>query len=264
MKPTALSLRSLVALACVSIGLAHHAMAANVFIHEDNANVVPVVGVTGFATEGDDMAGMRVTVFSNVSPGGDSAIWNAVGVGAGAAIGPTGWTLREAGDTFLPSGGAGLWSFAVNEPDMIVNRILIEGFEVGADVEKEGTIFDRQDPVLGTQGSYRGRDFLVDSMTGVWDLDVTYRDPIQVDGLGLIGETFRAVDLRFIPTRLQQGGVFRPNDSLLFRMDSDTVGLFTGDCLDRDECMPEPGSGTLLGMCGLALPLLRRRRQRCG
>ena len=205
-----------------------------------------------------DMDGMQVTVFGNLfGPAGETQTWTASGVDAGGAIG-TGWTLDESGDTFVD-----LWQFDVTEPDLLVDRILISGVSAQANDSEGAVVFDRTEPLLGTGGSYRGRDFEFGPtlFTGNTGINVTYADLIdnQADGLGSVGDLFGQLGIEFyLPqTGGDLGGRFGANDRLQFYLDTDLVGVRVPCDPSSMEC-PEP-QGAVLVLLSLAAGLPFRR-----
>jgi len=246
-------------LACLFTGAAH---GQPLSLFEDTTNTIMVTDLTGFAAEGDDMAGMQVTVFSSFfGTGSETIAWGATGAGTGGALG-NGWSLSESGDTFGDTSNPpeGRWMFDVTEPNMLVDRILLTGVS-GQDVQDTGVVFDRtvEPNFFGTDGSAKGRDFeyAATAFTGNTGVEVTYIDLIdsQADGPGAVGDLFAQVDIDFVlPAGGGDiGGAFGANDRLLFYMDTDLVGpRVPGDCPPGGECdVPEPGTCLLL-LLGLA------------
>jgi len=253
------------------------APAFGVTLLEDNSNVVTVSDLTGFATDGNDMAfSLQVTaVFLDGTS--ETITWAATGPDSGG-IAFTNWSLREAGDTFLGSGtdGEGLWITSV-DPGVFIDRLVLTGATSKTPSgQTEGVVFDRTGRVFsfGTANSYRGRDFeiaytatIVGLAPGFDDFIVTYSNPIDVvaDGPGVVGDLFGQVTIDPI-LRSGAPGYFYAANELGFRIDTDTVGLFDVKSNDgRRETVPEPGARALLIGASLALGRRGRRTPReCG
>jgi hypothetical protein len=220
-----------------------------------------ITDLTGFQTTGSDMAGaMSVTAF--FGGGGQETIpWVASGAGAGGATG-TGWTLTEIGDTFSDTGAPGLWTLDVSGPNTILDRILLNGVTPTPPTQgtqSVGVIFDRTVPEFGTGGSYRGRDFKLDTATGVYDLVVTYIDEIDnlADGVGQLRDAWGQLSLDFVPLATGGGGFFDANSALSFRQDTDLVGVRSGQ--PGPEEFPEPAVlSVTMAACAVALRRTRR------
>jgi hypothetical protein len=241
---------------------------------EDNTNVVTVSDLTGFATDGNDMAfSLQVTaVFTNGMS--ETITWAATGPDSGG-IAFTSWSLREKGDTFLGSGfeDEGLWVTSV-DPGVFIDKLVLTGATSKTPSgQTQGVVFDRtgREFSFGTDKSYRGRDFenafTVTSTVlapGFDDFIVTYSNPIDVvaDGPGIVGDLFGQLTIDPI-LRSGEPGYFYAANQLGFRVDTDTVGLFDPRSNDgRRETVPEPSGLGLLIVAGLAIRLPRRRSGR--
>jgi hypothetical protein len=77
-------------------------MAGTISTVGDGGATVSVVGVTGFTTTGDQMAGMLVSITYS-DDGGDDCVWAATGVATGGCSGE-GFDVAQSGDTFFPRG----------------------------------------------------------------------------------------------------------------------------------------------------------------
>jgi hypothetical protein len=206
---------------------------ASVTVAYDPGTTQVIPGVASWDTYGDDMAGMRVTVFGDL--GGSSwASWVATGPGSGEALlqwtSDQYWSLELSGDTFLSE-----WTFT-NRLDEPLNRILIEG--VPGD-----TIFDIDWRAEGTPGSSTGATFSVISFSGSPHIDIlaNYRDQVSLSGGLPVGDTWSILDIEF--SEPLAGG------TLVFVADTDNIAV-----------IPAP-SAILLGCIGVGfVGWLRRRR----
>src|SRR5687767_4204697 len=136
--------------AALALGMASQAQAATIS-YSTGGSTTSIPGLTGFQTFGDDMVGITVTAFFNNDPTGVSAIWAATGVGAGAAISGTAWSLSVSGDTF----GAP-WTFTNNAQGLLTGLVI--------DGSTGLTVFDRTfGSAEGTPGSGAGADFSTDA-----------------------------------------------------------------------------------------------------
>jgi hypothetical protein len=241
---------------------------------EDNTNVVAVSDLTGFATDGNDMAfSLQVTaVFLNGMS--ETITWAPTGPDSGG-IAFTSWSLQEAGDTFLGSGfeDEGLWRTSV-DPGVFIDRLVLTGATSKTPSgQTQGIVFDRTGRPFsfGTDKSYRGRDFEIafvvtstGAAPGFDDFVVTYSNPVDVvaDGPGVVGDLFGQLTIDPI-LRNGEPGYFYAGNQLGFRVDTDTVGLFDPKSNDgRRETVPEPSGLGLLILAGLCAGLPRRRRSR--
>jgi hypothetical protein len=208
--------------ACVLV-VAGQAFAGSVTVVSDPGTLQNTAALTGFATKGDMMVGMKVTAFFSDSSS-EYAIWAADGPGNGKATGGTGWWLAEVGDTF-----GGRWT--LQNPNFLgMTRLLIDA-GVG------DTVFDRTSPSPGTAGSGSGWDFAVVSGTGDDRLDIlaTYRDAVGVAGNAPVGDLFRRLDIEFIGGTGYRSSVSSYMD-LVFIADTDNL-KFAGDIT---PVVPEP------------------------
>jgi hypothetical protein len=233
---------SALVLAMAFIGFASTSSAiTTVVVNENPGTTQSIVGITGFSTTGDQMAGMVVTAFFD---NGESAsgIWAADGPGSGSASGSTpselGFLLTQSGDTFTQG-----WTLTNTSPSEIgITRLLIDGIP-------GGTVFDRTfGGVEGTPSSALGADFSTGYTLPGIDFTVTalYQDRVAVNGFGPVGDLFRYLDIDLgMP-----GGLFNFDDPFTFVADTDSVGL--------GPQVAEPGSLLLLG-AGLVGIWLRRR-----
>jgi len=187
---------------------ASSADAAVVTLNANNGVEQDILDIAGFATNGEDMgdaATISATAFgSGLPPVGDTVPWVSSGARtlAGSATG-IGWTFNEFDDTFATGDPSGVWTLDLLTASVSIERLVIEGFAQAAtgNVQNEGVLFDRTLPSFGTDGSARGRDFLVKTMNGAWDLLVTYEDFLDntSDGVGApVGDLYHQLTIEFI------------------------------------------------------------------
>ena len=191
------------------------------------SNPQQTTAVAGFATSGDMMDGMVVTV-----NGSSTGAWADTGVGAGAASG-TGWTLAESGDTFSSN-----WTFMSN----------LGTTGVRIDAGAGSTMFDViVDPEL-TPGSARGGPFeLVSAGSYAGDIAVVYSGPIRLTGDPFQGDLYRFMNISF-------SSPFTGN--LVFLTDTDNASIIG----DITPTIPAPGALVLAGLGSAVVSWLRRRR----
>lgn len=128
--------------------------------------------LTGFATEGDMMQGMRVTA-SFLNGASESLLWTATSGNSGGVFG-TGWSLTQAGNTFgypwtFSNAGLGISSLAI-------------------DAIPGNTVFDTYPLLNGplqTDGSAEGWSFEV--IAGSSPNSFAYADPIDISRGDLFG-----------------------------------------------------------------------------
>ncbi|MEW5942488.1 MAG: PEP-CTERM sorting domain-containing protein [Pseudomonadota bacterium] len=186
-----------------------------------------IPGLTGFATFGDQMAGMTVqAIFANQL--NETRSWGATGAGAGGAFG-TGWSLTESGDTFSNS-----WVFTNNTGAALLGLVL--------DARPGLTVFDRTfGGAFGTPGSARGLDFAetpTTAGTAIYSLQVAIgADPA-------VGDLWHMLSVSF-----DQG--LRGDWTFVQDTDSD---------LRSTHPAPEPATLALTGLGLAGLAAVRRRR----
>lgn len=222
------------------------ALAGTVTVSSDAGTTNVTTALTGYATTGAMMDGMKVQVFFIGSE--TAATWAATGTGTGAASG-TGWSLAESGDTYrdpwTSTGNDGIWTLT-NTSAPAIYRILI-------DAGLGNTVFDTtspDDPAYGTPGSARGLTFNVVG-ANPYDIVATYRDEVALTGSAPVGDLYRYLDIVFTNT-----GGFGSGRSLGFIADTDNI-LFPGDFTP----VPLPPSVLLLGSGLLGLVGWRRFRK---
>ncbi len=213
----------------------------------DTSNTVNIPGLTGFATTGAMMNGMRVT--ATFSGGfSETLSWAATGAASGGVTG-TGWSLTQTGDTFVGVDSAvqGRWSFSFAPGVAALNleSLLLEGangFTV-FDVDVYGSDCDYAPAGVDescSDGSARGSRF---RFLGNESATVTYSDALGLAGADPRGDIFHNMLIDF-----GQGGIRTD-----FRFDQDT------DNDSRRNQVPLPGTLALVGLGLFGLGAFRRR-----
>jgi hypothetical protein len=195
----------------------------------DPGSPYTTTALTGFATFGDQMAGMVITA---TLPGAstNAATWTVVSSGCGAALG-TGWSISQCGDTFETE-----WTLTST------NAVSALFFDAGPG----RVVFDLSTGDFAvTEGSARGLTFDTSFPTPI---TATYSGPVGLNGSLPAGDLFRFLRLDFTATPFL--------GTMNFVQDADSL---TGDL--TPDPVPEPGSWILL-TSGLALSAFRRARSR--
>lgn len=194
MKNTSLKSRlaTLLKSACVAACLMLGAQAQAVSIAYDNSSVVTIPGLSGYATSGNEMAGMTVTaVFHDGLT--QTLTWAATGGQSGGVTG-TGWGLSLNGDSFDNA-----WNFTNSTQRRLLNLTL--------DGTGGLTLFDltTRDCFLiifcfdteGTPGSSSGQSFDTNLLFD-GHITATYRNPVMLEGSqGPVGDLYQVLDIDF-------------------------------------------------------------------
>lgn len=197
----------------------------------DRVNVNPqqTTAITTFMTDGDDMAGMEITVNNT-----DTALWAATGTDAGAAAG-TGWSLSETGDT-----ANGNWILSST----------ISMLSLSVDAGAGDTVFDTLGDATRTPGSEFGRPFqLLNSGGFDGDIDVTYTGPVSLVGDAFAGDLYRYMLVEFTSPF---------TGTLTFLADTDNATVKAA--VTPPPVIPAPGALVLASVGSAVLAWFRRYR----
>jgi len=232
-------LSAVTALGALALGYGS-ANAATVNISTNPGTTLETTALAGFATSGDMMKGMVVSVtFADSTT--QNATWDATGAGAGGATG-TGFTIAESGNTF----GAN-WTLANTSTQAII------GFTL--DGAPGSTLFDRDfngNGSEGTPGSANGSDFSISAPADIV-ADVTYTNQTAIKGTAPVGDiwAFLAVSI--------QGNGLAADTSLVFSQDTDSLAE-PGDITPGTPIPLPAGAGPGLILLGVVGLLAKARR----
>jgi hypothetical protein len=212
-------------------------LAVPITVGYDNGTTWETTELTGYSTDGAMMDGMEVTAwFSDGSF--ETLAWADITAASGGVSG-SGWSLSEAGDTF-----GGHWTLQTETATL--DRLAING-------APGNTVFDVDEPYVGTAGSARGWTFEEVSSSGfdpATSIEATYIDAVALSGDAPVGDLYRLLDIDFV------GGDMGPDAQITFIADTDNL-RFAGDITP----VPEPSSMLLLGVSLLSLAGFARRRR---
>jgi len=213
------------------VGPALRSQADPVTVILNTSNPYTTTALTGFATFGDQIAGM--TVAATFSDGGtNTATWSTSSGGCGSALG-SGWSVAQCGDTFETE-----WTL---ESTALITSLFV-------DAGLGNAVFDLSTGDFAvTEGSARGLTF---GTTFPTPITATYSGPVALTGSPPAGDLFRFLQLDFTGAPFQ--------GTMAFVQDADSLRL-TGDL--NPAPVPEPASLLFVGggLAGLTLRLRARR-----
>jgi len=193
--------------------------------------------LTGYQTDGDDMAGMAVT--AGLADGTmDEAYWATTGADNGKATG-TGWSLEENGDTF-----GGTWTLR-NSFSSALTFLSIWG-------GTGNTVFDIS-YTASTAGSENGRTFERTSSNN-FEVVALYSNLVALTGYAPVRDLYLTLSLNLGTGLSAPIGTTGAPGTMTFIADTDNL-LLSGDI----HPTPEPATLLLLGFGLAGLASLRRK-----
>lgn len=208
---------------------------ATVTLATSNANAQTTTALTGYATDGNMMNGMAVTVYFSNSYS-ETVYWN-----SGNAIG-TGWSLSETGDTY-----GGVWTLSNNTTSgQNIQRFFIDAgignsmFDVNFDSGAIGAGNSSGFSSYETPGSARGWSFALQSGSGL-DILATYSGPVGIGSNAPVGDLYRYLDVQ-----LTNSGGLASGANMTYITDTDSAQL-------ANDVKPTPDAASTLGLLGIAL-----------
>lgn len=234
-----MKIRFLIAAAIGATLASADANSASINVVTDDTNVLTTSGLTGFATDGDDMAGMVVTAnFSNTAS--ETLVWSVTGADSGGVNGSL-FSLDLSGDSF----SAG-WNLLNKNPGVLLTDLTI-------DAGPGDTVFDIVAGGPSTVGSAQGAPFSEQSAPLSGDITATYSNPVQLTGETPVGDLYAMLMADFVD--LTDGGLLF-DELFTFRADTDNL-MISGDL----RAVPVPAAWPLLLTALVSLVLFVRRRQ---
>ena len=218
-------LATALAVSAFAVGTAHAAA-----IIKDNTIVNVIPGLTGFATTGAQMTGLKVT--ATFSSGFTQTLdWATTGATSGGVTG-TNWGLSLANDSFTTA-----WVFTLTPGTFgSLLSMVLDGTDAL-------TVFDTTNPSFGTPDSAQGMDFDIVGNAALNAASIaTYTKVVAVSPNGFVGDLYQTLRVTFGPNGTTTG--------FSFMQDTDNDARFG---------TPEPGTLALVGLALAAAGALRRK-----
>lgn len=220
------------------LGLAAHDRAhGSIIVNAVNGTQQVTQALSGFSTDGGDMAGMSVTAIfaDNFS---ETLSWSAFSSSSGGVSG-TDWSLGQSNTTFSFA-----WTLT-NTRGALLTELRLDG-------GPGDTVFDRTLPSSGTSGSANGRDFSASNDLGL-NIVATYSDIVALTGQNPVGDLYRRLSIQF-----GSGLGSRP---FMFVADTDNLQFPNDLTPDPNTAVPEPSAIAIWSLVGLGAFLgIRRKR----